>query len=356
MSFPIEPPIEPMLAALQREIPRGDGWLYEPKWDGFRAIVFRDGDRVHIGSRNELPLERYFPEVVEVVKEAFPARVVADGEIILPGENGLEFELLQLRLHPAESRVRKLAAEIPATFVAFDLLATDEDLREQPFEERRAKLVEVLKPRDRCFVTPQTDDPAEAERWFERFEGAGLDGVVAKKRDLKYVPDKRVMVKVKHERTADVVVGGYRLAKNKKGLGSFLLGLYDDGNLNYVGFTSSFRAPERVKLLEMVKPLEGGESFNTEWGPGGPSRWNQGKDLSWVSLDPVLVCEVAFDHLQGYRFRHGTTFKRWRPDKDPKDCNYEQFKAPEPFKLEDIRALSDRSPVPRSAGRSRAKK
>ena len=341
MSFPIEPPIEPMLAALQREIPRGDGWLYEPKWDGFRAIVFRDGDRVHIGSRNELPLERYFPEVVEVVKEAFPARVVADGEIILPGENGLEFELLQLRLHPAESRVRKLAAEIPATFVAFDLLATDEDLREQPFEERRAKLVEVLKPRDRCFVTPQTDDPAEAERWFERFEGAGLDGVVAKKRDLKYVPDKRVMVKVKHERTADVVVGGYRLAKNKKGLGSFLLGLYDDGNLNYV---------------EMVKPLEGGESFNTEWGPGGPSRWNQGKDLSWVSLDPVLVCEVAFDHLQGYRFRHGTTFKRWRPDKDPKDCNYEQFKAPEPFKLEDIRALSDRSPVPRSAGRSRAKK
>ena len=231
-----------MLAALQREIPRGDGWLYEPKWDGFRAIVFRDGDRVHIGSRNELPLERYFPEIVEVVKAALPARAVADGEIILPGENGLEFELLQLRLHPAESRVRKLAAEIPATFVPFDLLATDDDLREQPFADRRARLVDVLKRQERCFVTPQTDDADEAERWFERFEGAGLDGVVAKKRDLRYVPGERVMVKVKHERTADCVVGGYRLAKNKKGIGSFLLGLYDEGNLNYVGFTSSFRA------------------------------------------------------------------------------------------------------------------
>ena len=213
MTFPIEPPIEPMLAALQREIPRGDGWLYEPKWDGFRAIVFRDGDRVHIGSRKELPLERYFPEIVEVVKAALPARAVADGEIILPGENGLEFELLQLRLHPAESRVRKLAAEIPATFVPFDLLATDDDLREQPFADRRARLVDVLKPQERCFVTPQTDDAEEAERWFERFEGAGLDGVVAMKRDLRYVPGERVMVKVKHERTADCVVGGYRLAK-----------------------------------------------------------------------------------------------------------------------------------------------
>jgi len=342
-----------MLAALQREIPRGHDWLYEPKWDGFRAIVFRDGDRVHIGSRNELPLERYFPEIVDVVKDALPARMVADGEIILPGENGLEFELLQLRLHPAESRVKKLANEIPATFVPFDLLAADDDLREHPFIDRRARLVEVLKPQERCFVTPQTDDADEAERWFERFEGAGLDGVVAKKRDLKYVSDKRVMVKVKHERTADVVIGGYRLAKNKKGIGSFLLGLYGDGTLNYVGFTSSFRAPEREKLLEMVKPLEGGESFNMEWGPGGPSRWNQGKDLSWVSLSPVLVAEVAFDHLQGYRFRHGTTFKRWRPDKDPKDCTYEQFKAPEPFKLEDIRALSDKTAARKKSARAK---
>ena len=342
-----------MLAALQREIPRGDGWLYEPKWDGFRAIVFRDGDRVHIGSRNELPLERYFPEIVDTAKEALPEQAVADGEIIVPGENGLEFDLLQLRLHPAESRVRKLANEIPATFVPFDLLATADDLREQPFVDRRARLVEVLKPQDRCFVTPQTEDPEEAERWFERFEGAGLDGVVAKKKDQRYRPGERVMVKVKHERTADVVIGGYRLAKNKKGIGSFLLGLYgDDNNLNYVGFTSSFRAPERERLLEMVKPLEGGVSFNMEWGPGGPSRWNQGKDLSWVSLSPVLVAEVAFDHLQGYRFRHGTTFKRWRPDKDPKDCTYEQFTAPEPFKLEDIRALSDRTAAPKS----RAKK
>jgi len=347
MAYPIAPPIEPMLAALKREIPVGDGWLYEPKWDGFRAIVFRDGDRVHIGSRNELPLERYFPEVADVVKEAFPDRCVADGEIVLPGENGLEFELLQLRLHPAESRVRKLAAEIPATFVPFDLLAIgDEDLREQPFIDRRARLVEVLKPQPRCFVTPQTSDPDEAARWFEIFEGAGLDGVVAKRFDQPYVSDKRVMVKVKHERTADCVVGGFRLAKDRKGVGSLLLGLYADDQLHYVGFTSSFKAPERLKLREALRPLETTpeESFGLERSPGGPSRWNQGKDVSWIPLKPVLVCEVAFDHLQGgHRFRHGTTFKRWREDKKPADCTWDQFKPPEAFKLDDIRALSDRS-------------
>ncbi len=345
MAYPIDPPIEPMLAALKREIPRGDGWLYEPKWDGFRAIVYRDGDRVHIGSRNELPLERYFPEVVDVVKGALPARAVADGEIVLPGENGLEFELLQLRLHPAESRVKKLAAEMPATFVPFDLLATDEDVRERPFSERRRLLVEVLKPSDRCFVTPQTDDAGVAEEWFEQFEGAGLDGVVAKRAEGPYVPGQRVMVKVKHERTADCVVGGYRLAKDRKGVGSLLLGLYGDGHLNYVGFTSSFRAPERVKLLEMLRPLETTpeESFGLERAPGGTSRWNQGKDVSWIPLKPVLVAEVAFDHLQGYRFRHGTTFRRWRTDKDPEDCDYDQFKPPAAFALADIRALSERS-------------
>ncbi|MGZ4121127.1 MAG: ATP-dependent DNA ligase [Actinomycetota bacterium] len=346
MAYPIEPPIEPMLAALQREIPRGDGWLYEPKWDGFRAIVFRDGEKVHIGSRNELPLERYFPDVVECVKEALPARAVADGEIVLPGDNGLDFEMLQLRLHPAESRVRKLAAEIPATYVAFDLLATSHDLRELPFATRRARLEKELKPQDRCFLTPQTSDPDEAERWFEMFEGAGLDGVVAKRAEMPYVPGQRVMVKVKHERTADCVVGGYRLAKDRKGVGSLLLGLYgDDGLLNYVGFTSSFRAPERVKLREMLRPLETTpeESFGVERAPGGPSRWNQGRDQSWIPLKPQLVCEVAFDHLQGYRFRHGTTFRRWRSDRRPKDCTWDQFTPPKAFDLADIRALSERS-------------
>jgi ATP-dependent DNA ligase len=281
------------------------------------------------------------------VKDALPERCVADGEIVLPGENGLEFELLQLRLHPAESRVRKLAAEIPATFVAFDLLAEGRnDLRERPFAERRANLVNLLTPQERCFVTPQTDDPEEASRWFDMFEGAGLDGVVAKRFDQRYAPRERVMVKVKHERTADCVVGGYRLAKDRKGVGSLLLGLYSDKELHYVGFTSSFRAPERIKLREMLQPLEteAAESFGVERAPGGPSRWNQGKDVSWIPLKPVLVCEVAFDHLQGgHRFRHGTTFKRWRPDRDPADCTWDQFKPPAAFKLEDIRVLSQRS-------------
>jgi ATP-dependent DNA ligase len=344
MPYPIEPPIEPMLARLQPAIPRGDGWLYEPKWDGFRAIVFRDGDRVHIGSRNTQPLERYFPDVVETVRESTPPRCVLDGEVVVPGDGGLDFDALLQRIHPAESRVKMLARETPATLVVFDALAEDdEDLRGASFTERRARLVEAVDVGPRCMVTPQTEDPSTADQWFERFEGAGLDGIVAKRGELRYVPGERVMVKVKHERTADCVVGGYRLAKGGKGVGSLLLGLYDDGGvLHNVGFTSAFKAKERVELLERLRPLEGGDSFGHGRTPGGPSRWSQGRDMSWVPLRPDLVCEVAFDHMQGDRFRHGTRFLRWRPDKDPRSCTYDQLRPPQPFRFEEIARLAGR--------------
>ncbi|MCA1831269.1 MAG: ATP-dependent DNA ligase [Actinomycetota bacterium] len=338
MSFLIPPPIEPMLARLQEQIPRGEGWLYEPKWDGFRAIVFRDGDNVHIGSRNTLPLARYFPDVVDVACRALPDRCVVDGEIIIAGDSGLEFETLQLRLHPAASRVKMLAEQTPASFVAFDCLAAgSEDMRKRPFSERRRQLVESIEFSTRCFATPQTENPDEATGWFDRFEGAGLDGVVAKRADGPYVPGERVMVKVKHARTADCVVGGYRKSKDGKGIGSLLLGLFDGGGvLHHVGHTSSFSAKEKRELAELLAPLEGEGSFVGGRMPGGPSRWSQGKDMAWVSLDPKLVCEVAFDHLQGDRFRHATRFLRWRPDKRPSDCTFEQLDAPRPFDLQEI--------------------
>jgi ATP-dependent DNA ligase len=343
MSYPIEPPVEPMLAALEREIPAGDGWIYEPKWDGFRAIIFRDGEHVHIGSRNQLPLERYFPEVVDACCRALPERCVIDSEIVIEGENGLEFDALQLRLHPAESRVRKLAAEIPATVVAFDLLAIgDRDLRAVPFVERRALLERNVEPIDEFFLTPQTADPAVAAEWFERFEGAGLDGVMAKRAESAYVERKRVMVKVKHQRTADVVVVGYRMGKDRTSLGSLLLGLYDDaGEMHHVGFTAAFSAAMKPKIHEIVRAYETGDVIDE--GPRGGSRWSAGKDQSWVVLRPELVCEVTFDHFQGDRFRHGAHFLRWRPDRDARDCTYAQFEPPAPFSLADIRALSHRS-------------
>ncbi len=345
VSYPIEPPVAPMLSRLRPDIPVGDGWLYEPKWDGFRAIVFRDGERVHVGSRNGQPLERYFPELVETFKRELPERCVVDGEIIISLDGRLEFEALQLRLHPAASRVRMLAERSPASFVAFDVLARgDEDVREHPFAERRAVLVESVTVTPQCFPTPQTPDADEARAWFERFEGAGLDGIVAKLADGPYREGERVMVKVKHERTADCVVGGYRLYKAGKGVGSLLLGLYDDtGMLRHVGFTSSFTAGERVRVAEMLAPLEGGTSFTGDWGPGGPSRWNKDKDLSWISLEPKLVCEVAFDHLQGERFRHGARLLRWRPDKDPRECTFDQLESPQAFSLDDVVKLARRS-------------
>jgi len=336
MALPFGPPAAPMLAKLDREIPRGEGWRYEPKGDGFRAIAFREGSDVLIQSRDARPLERYFPELVPALREALPPGTVVDGEIILAVRGVLDFDSLQLRLHPAESRVRKLAAEIPASFVAFDLLAEDdEDLRSLPLDERRSRLAAIVRAEaserlpagtTAVLLTPQTDDPDEAAGWFERLEGIGLDGIVAKRADQRYVAGQRVMVKVKHQRTADSVVGGYRLSKSGDGVGSLLLGLYDEsGVLQFVGHTSAFRARERRELLKRLRPLEGGASFGWGRSPGGPSRWSAGRDPSFVPLEPRLVCEVTYDHMQGDRFRHATGFVRWRPDRDPRDCTFDQL-------------------------------
>lgn len=342
MAFPITPPIAPMLAKLEREVPRGPGWLYEPKWDGFRAIVFRDREKFHIASRNALPLERYFPELIDVLREGLPSRCVVDGEIVIATAKGLDFDALQLRLHPAASRVNMLAKKIPSSFIAFDLLAKGvRDVRDQPLSRRRKDLESSIRPSRHLLLTPQTDDSTVAEQWFDRFEGAGLDGIIAKKSDLKYVPGERVMVKVKHARTADCVIFGYRKSKDPPGVKSLLLGLYDEnGTLHFVGHTSSFKATERRTLLKKVRPLE--KTTDSVMGrmPGGPSRWTGTRDLSWVSLKPVLVCEVAFDHMQGDRFRHGTTFRGLRPDKDPRDCTFDQVPLPQPFSLSEIRKLS----------------
>jgi len=357
MSLPFQPPLEPMLAKLRPDIPREEGWLFEPKWDGFRAIVFKDGDEVTIFSRDKKPLNRYFPELIAPLREVLPEVAIVDGEIVVPDEHGLEFDLLLLRIHPAESRVNKLAAETPSSFVAFDLLALgSDDLREVPFAERRARLeaeltgavplpsqgpdedtgeiekevARALRPGPTVALTPQTDDPDVAAFWFEVFEGAGLDGIIAKKADGPYVPGKRLLAKIKHQRTADCVIGGYRLNKTKDGIGSLLLGLYDDeSSLHYVGHTSSFKAAERRALLEQLREFEGGDSFGRGRTPGGPSRWvgMSGRDNSWIGVEPVLVCEVSYDHLQSGRFRHAATFKRWRPEKPPQDCTFEQIEA-----------------------------
>ena len=343
MTFAIRPPVRPMLAKLQGGLPLGEGWLYEPKWDGFRAIAFRDGNAIHIASRNSKPLERYFPDMVETLIKAMPDRSVIDGEIVIATKNGLDFDALQLRIHPAASRVNMLAKQMPSTFVAFDLLAHDDlDLRQQPFEERRAMLEKAFREGPHAFVTPQTDNAEVAADWFDRFEGAGLDGIIAKPKTVQYLEGERAMVKVKHLRTADCVVGGYRLSKGGEGVGSLLLGLYQNGSLQYVGHTSSFKAKEKIDLLKRFQPMtkaaEG--SFGLGRSPGGPSRWAPAEEKEWIPIEPSVVCEVAFDHLQGPRFRHGTTFKRWRPDKDPQDCTFDQFELPAPFDLEDIRSLN----------------
>ena len=337
MTLPVNPPLSPMLAKLEAVMPTGEGWLYEPKWDGFRAIVFRDADELSITSRDTRPIDRYFPELAEPLKEVFPDKCVIDGEIVVAGEDGLEFDSLQLRIHPAASRVTMLSETIPAAFVAFDLLAIgDEDLMSRPLVERRAELEKALRsasPADptkiagrEIFLTPQTSDPAEAEVWFDAFEAQGLDGVIAKRSGIVYSPGKRTMIKIKHKRTADCVVGGYRLSKGGDGVGSLLLGLYDGtGVLHYVGHTSSFKAAERRALLAELKELEGGESFGGGRSPGGVSRWTGSKETSWVPLEPSLVCEVSFDHMQGERFRHAATFVRWRPEKEPGDCDFLQL-------------------------------
>jgi ATP-dependent DNA ligase len=349
-----------MLAKASKTLPEGDDLFYEPKWDGFRCIVFRDGDEIELGSRNERPLTRYFPELVAELAERIPNRCVLDGEIVIVGPSGLDFDALLQRIHPAASRVLRLAAETPASFVAFDLLAIDdEDLRRVPFASRRERLVAaLLDAGGPVHVTPATQVLETAKEWFSHFEGAGLDGVVVKGGSLEYHEDKRVMTKVKHERTADCVVAGFRWHKNGGGrVGSLLLGLYDDtGRLQHVGVTSSFTDARRLELAEELEPyrvpgLEGhpwrGAPTSTDEAapagedtgsrvPGTQSRWNAGKDLSFEALRPELVCEVAYDHLQGDRFRHATTFRRWRPEREPASCRYDQLETVVPAELADV--------------------
>ncbi|ONM49942.1 ATP-dependent DNA ligase [Nocardia donostiensis] len=345
------PPVRPMLAKTAPAIPREPGLSYEPKWDGFRCVVFRDGAEVELGSRNDRPLTRYFPEVAELLKQALPQRCVVDGEIVIVTENGLDFDALQLRLHPAASRVAKLAAETPASFVAFDLLALDDrDLTAEPFIERRRLLETILNTEPaRVHLTPVTHDPAVAQDWFTRFEGAGFDGVMVKGNDLEYLQDKRVMLKVKHERTADCVVAGYRIHKDGQGVGSLLLGLYDEeSNLHHVGVASSFTADRRKELLGELEPYRAGALDDHPWRdwadaaaqatasgkmPGGVSRWTGGKDLSWEALRPELVAEVRYEHVQSGRFRHGGRLVRFRPDRTPESCTYGQLDEVAPAEL-----------------------
>jgi len=360
MGFPIEPPIEPMLAKPTPAIPTGEGWIYEPKWDGFRALAFRDGGEVYLQSRDLKPLNRYFPELEEPLLAVGErdARFVLDGEVVIARpDSGLDFDALLLRIHPAASRVRMLAAESPASFVAFDCLADgNDDLRSTPFAERRARLEHLLsEPPASVRLTPSTTDPTVAEHWFEVFEGAGLDGVIGKRASDPYAPGKRTMAKIKHARTADCVVAGFRWHKNGPGtlIGSLMLGLYnDEGFLQSVGVTSSFTMAKRAELVEFLEPYRKGGMEDHPWRdwalaeasaveqgrrlPGAQSRWNQGKDLSWEPVRVELVCEVGFDHLQRDRFRHGTTFRRWRPDRSPADCRYDQLEETPPALLADL--------------------
>ncbi len=341
-----------MLAKLAETLPEGDGFLYEPKWDGFRAIVFR-GPGVYIQSRDLRPLDRYFPELHEALLDRLPAGCVVDGEIVIAGEHGLDFDALQLRLHPAASRVARLAKETPAAFVAFDLLAVDgRDVRNEPQAERRRLLERLLGDvAPPIHLTPMTRDRRTAVEWLARFEGAGLDGVVAKFADAPYQPGKRAMIKVKHARTADCVVAGFRWFKGTDdAVGSLLLGLFDDrGTLHHVGVTSAFPMATRRELARQLAPLRKHAIDNHPWRdwadpdaigaarmPGGASRWSAGKDLSWEPLRIERVCEVKYDHLQGNRFRHATQFLRWRPDKPPKDCSYDQLEVTRPYEIEKV--------------------
>jgi ATP-dependent DNA ligase len=357
MAYPIPPPVEPMLAKASDALPSGDGWLFEPKWDGFRTLVFRDGASLYLQSRELRPLNRYFPELEAPLRAVLPERCVVDGEIVIAGAAGLDFEALLLRIHPAASRVAMLARESPASIVLFDLLALgDRDLRGAPLAERRALLERLLVPGGdgRVLVTPATVERTVAADWFERFEGAGLDGVVAKRLEGGYEPGVRAMVKVKHARTADCVVAGFRWHKDGRDtmVGSLLLGLYDDaGKLQHVGVCAGFTAARRRELVAELAPLRAGAVEGHPWRdwaewaeagapdrrlPGASSRWNRGKDLSWEPLRIERVCEVAYDHLQGDRFRHGTQFLRWRPDRSPRACTYDQLEETPAYELSRI--------------------
>jgi ATP-dependent DNA ligase len=354
MRLPVNPTVPPMLAKRVDELPREGAWIFEPKWDGFRTLVFRDGDELFIQSRDEKPLDRYFPELAAPLKAQLPARCVLDGEIVIARDGALDFEALQMRLHPAASRAKMLSEQIPASLVFFDLLAEGErDLRGVPFRERRAALEAALVGNEPpLHVTPATTDLATAEDWFRRFEGAGLDGVMAKSPNGIYEPDKRTMLKVKHERECDCVVAGFRWHKGseKTAVGSLLLGLVDDaGALQHVGVVASFTAVKRKELVDFLAPyresaLDGHpwrEWAAVDWSemqrrPGMQSRWSQGKDMSWEPLRPELVVEVAYDHMQGSRFRHTAQFRRWRPDKPPRDCTFAQLEVVPPHELAKI--------------------
>jgi ATP-dependent DNA ligase len=350
--MPLAPPIEPMLAKLADELPPAGSYLYEPKWDGFRAIVFRGASGVYLQSRDSRPLDRYFPELHDVLLERLPKNCVVDGEIVIATGKGLDFDALQLRLHPAQSRVAKLAKETPASFVAFDLLASGQrNLMAAPQAERRTALEQLLsKVKPPVYLTPMTRDRAIAVDWLTRFEGAGLDGVIAKPESSPYLPGKRAMIKVKHARTAECVVAGFRWHKSgKDAVGSLLLGLYDDqGVLQHVGVTSSFTMAMRKQLVKDLEPLRKNAVQDHPWRdwagaaaessrmPGAQSRWSAGKDLSWEPLRIERVCEVKYDHMQGDRFRHAGIFLRWRPDKQPRDCRYDQLEVTRPYELERI--------------------
>ncbi|MFZ5852157.1 MAG: ATP-dependent DNA ligase [Actinomycetota bacterium] len=363
MDLPVRPPLAPMLARSVPEVPDPadfpGGLWFEPKWDGFRALVFRDGTEVEVGSRNERPLTRYFPEVVAAVRDQLPDRCVVDGEVVVVTGDRLDFDALLNRIHPAASRIRLLAAATPAALVVFDLLALgDESLLDAPFAARRARLEQALaEVRAPIHLTPATTDRDLARSWFAQFEGAGLDGVVAKPGDLPYQPDRRAMLKVKHERTADCVVAGYRPHKSGPVVGSLLLGLYDDrGGLQHVGVAAAFTQARRAELAAELAPLVLPDAAGHPWAawadpaahadgrlPGAVSRWNATKDLSWVPLRPERVCEVSYDHMEGTRFRHTAQFRRWRADRDPASCTYQQLAEPVRYDLAEVLG----QPVPR---------
>ena len=353
MNLPVNPPVLPMLAKRVDDIPGGGGWIFEPKWDGFRALIFRDGDEVLIQSRDQKSLNRYFPELVETLLAQLPARCVLDGEIVIAGPGGLAFETLQLRIHPAASRIKLLASQTPASMVFFDLLSVgDRDLTAVPFDSRREELESLLSSlAPPLHITPATRAMEVASDWFQRFEGAGLDGVIAKRAAGAYEPDKRVMLKVKHERDCDCVVAGFRWHKTGEGthVGSLLLGLFDDaGALQHVGVCASFTLEKRRELTEFLLPYRHDALAHHPWKswaeagsaeqrmPGGQSRWSQGKDLSWEPVRPELVVEVAYEHMQGSRFRHLAHFRRWRTDKPASDCTYAQLEVVPPQELMEI--------------------
>jgi ATP-dependent DNA ligase len=357
MDLPVNPPVLPMLSKRIGEIPAGRTWIFEPKWDGFRALIFRDGDELLIQSRDGKSLNRYFPELLQPLQAQLPARCVLDGEIVIAKNGGLDFEALLLRIHPAASRVRRLSQETPASIVFFDLLCKgDRDLQCEPFQRRRQKLEAILaSAAPPIHLTPATDDFNVAADWFSRFEGAGLDGVMAKPGSGVYASDKRAMFKVKHERDCDCVVAGFRWYKRgeRTAVGSLLLGLFDDaGALQHVGVCASFTQDQRRKLVEYLKPYQRDAFVQHPWKlpvsdvdatsnaghriPGGQSRWSQGKDLTWEPLRPELVIEVAYEHMQGDRFRHTAQFRKWRPDKTPSDCTYAQLEVVPPQELMSI--------------------